>query len=171
MSNSIANNCTHTVDTFSDAWIHALQVATKHALSTPIVQKKQPWISERILRYIMERIDAKAEMQWNAVAKYNKLIKHSVKQDRAAWFHDMLENGDWKTVQKFRKLRSTDHSKLRAADGRMMAVHERVDGLAKHLETIQWVFQFRPQSQRSLILHPFPREILNKRRFTEHYGP
>ena len=138
MSNSIANNCTHTVDTFSDAWTHAFQVATKHALSTPIVQKKQPWISDRTLRYIMERIDAKAEMRWNSVAEYNKLIKHSVKQDRATWFHDMLANGDWKAVQKFRKLKTTDHSKLRAADGRMMAVHERADGLAKHLETVQW---------------------------------
>ena len=50
----------------------------------------------------------------------------------------MLANGNWKAVQKFRKLKTTDHSKLRAADGRMMAVHERADGLAKHLETVQW---------------------------------
>jgi hypothetical protein len=30
----------------------------------------------------------------------NKLIKHSVKQDRASWFQDMLEEGDWNAVQK-----------------------------------------------------------------------
>ena len=85
----------------------------------------------------MERTNAKEQMQWNAVAKHNKLIKYSVKQDRAAWFHDMLANGDWKAVQKFRKMKPTDPSKLRADDGRMMAIHERADGLAKHLETVQ----------------------------------
>ena len=50
----------------------------------------------------------------------------------------MMGSGNWKSVQVFRKLKSTDSSKLRAEDGRMMAVHERADGFAKHLESVQW---------------------------------
>ena len=40
------------------------------------------------------------------------------------------------------KIKPTDPSKLRADDGRMMAIHERADGLAKHLETVQWAALF-----------------------------
>ena len=68
----------------------------------------------------------------------NRLIKHSVKQDRASWFQNMLEEGDWNAVQKFRKFKHCDFNKMRAQDGHILSAHERPEALADHLAKVQW---------------------------------
>ena len=50
----------------------------------------------------------------------------------------MLKQGDWEAIQKFRKSRSSNFSRMRNADGKVLFAHERAEGLAQHLETVQW---------------------------------
>ena len=51
---------------------------------------------------------------------YNSLIKKSVKQDKASWFHKVLDQGDWDAIQKFRKAGKIQSSKL-TVNGKTLA--------------------------------------------------
>ena len=89
------------------------------------------------MHHIMQRCEAKSAQNWDDVATQNKLIKQSVRQDRAAWLHDLLKAGDWIAVQKIRKHGQFSNRKLHDASGRVLHNHERAEGFAKHLEQIQ----------------------------------
>ena len=93
------------VDEFCAAWSKAFQTAGQQTLSAHSEMKKKPWISDRTLRYIADRAEAKKQKDSAMQFKMNKLIKHSVKQDRADWFRDMLDEGNWQAVQQFRKVK------------------------------------------------------------------
>ena len=68
---------------------------------------------------------------------YNSLIKKSVKQDKASWFHKILDQGNWDAIQKFRKAGKTQSSKF-TVNGKTLSAHEKAEGLANHLEHVQW---------------------------------
>ena len=75
------------------------------------------------------------EMLVSMPAKSHQLY---CKQDRADWFHDMLKHGDWGTVQQFRKHKSCDYVKLHSHNGVTLDADQRAEGLAEHLENVQW---------------------------------
>ena len=49
--------------------------------------------------------------------RWNKCIKKSVKGDRAKWFEQILAEGNWNAIQKFRKFKKCTYTKLRDSDG------------------------------------------------------
>ena len=89
----------------AEGWSQSFHKAAQLVLGPTKIQKKKPWISDRTLDHISQRNEAKFKHDPVEEARCNKLIKHSVKQDRADWFHDMLKQGDWEAIQKFRKSR------------------------------------------------------------------
>ena len=82
------------VDEFCAAWSKAFQTAGQQTLIAHSEMKKKPWISDRTLRYIADRAEAKKQKDSAMQFKMNKLIKYSIKQDRADWFRDMLDEGN-----------------------------------------------------------------------------
>ena len=135
---------TQDTSSLAEGWSQSFHTAAQLVLGPTKMQKKKPWISDRTLDHISKRNEAKFKQDPAEEARRNKLIKHSVKQDRADWFHDMLRQGDWKAIQKFRKSRSSNFSKMRNAHGKILFAHERAEGLAQHLETVQWAV--RPET-------------------------
>ena len=126
------------IDVFCSSWNSAFHHAAQTCLTQDSLPKKRPWISRRTLHYISARNHARSSNNSHEQARMNRLIKHSVKQDRASWFQDMLEEGDWNAVQKFRKFKHCDFNKMRAQDGHILSAHERPEALADHLEKVQW---------------------------------
>ena len=126
------------IDSFSDAQTDAFKAAAEQCLAAATCVKKRPWISDRTLAYIEQRHHAKSLQDGQSVQHYTKLIKHSVKQDRADWLQDMLNAGDWQAIQRFRKHKQSGFNKLRDHSGQVCQQHERAEAFARHLETVQW---------------------------------
>jgi len=134
----LQNEVEVSVDRFSEAWTESFRVAAEQCLPKPTTTKKRPWISDRTLSYIQQRHYAKSLQDKQSETHYTKLIKHSVKQDRADWLQDMLHAGDWKAIQRFRKHKHSEFNKLRDHNGQVCQQHERAEAFARHLETVQW---------------------------------
>ena len=102
------------------------------------IEKNSPWISDHTLELILKRREANQKHNFDEKRTLNKLIKHSIQQDKSAWLHDMLEDRIWQAVQKFRKSNRGQVIKLRSSSGHLLPTHERAEGLAEYLEKIQW---------------------------------
>ena len=63
----------------------------------------RPWISDRTLRYIDERQEAKMALDRNLELQKHKLVKASVKQDRTSWLQQLLKSGSWQEIKKLHK--------------------------------------------------------------------
>ena len=107
MRGHVSKEAAHDVNEFNASWKKAFHAAAQEVLSSTPVAKKQLWISKRALRYSCSRIAARLAQDFEEEARLNKLITHSVKQGRASWLFNMLEQGDWKAVQQFRTFKAS----------------------------------------------------------------
>eukprot|EP00973_Karenia_brevis_P029025 4003499-Karenia_brevis.AAC.1 len=126
------------VDDFGHAWENAFAKAATSNLSEARIESKRPWISTRTLNYILERRNARVNGDIESEKKFQRLIRQSVKQDRASWLQNLLQEGNWSAIQRYRKSKSWNYSKLRGLDGRVLASDEKAEGLAEYLEKVQW---------------------------------
>ena len=153
------------IDKFHSVWKEAFDSAAHEIIPSSKVEPKRPWISQRTLRYIQERNVAKYGNDVDQLRRLNKMINHSVKQDRMSWMVDVLQNGDWQAIQKFRKSKQIRFTKLRSINGEIVDSSKRAEGLADHLEHIQW--KIRPDTIPNLDAPIFNFAHMNLNNFAE----
>eukprot|EP00973_Karenia_brevis_P074259 10317336-Karenia_brevis.AAC.1 len=93
------------INSFSRAWKEAFESAAEVVAVEQIIEPKRPWISECTLQHILSRRQAQQHGNFEESRRINKLIKQSVKEDRARWFEEILKDGNWSAIQKFRKFK------------------------------------------------------------------
>ena len=95
------------------AWAQSFHTAASEQLPKLRIERKRPWITDRTMHYIHSRNHAHQNHEWDVKLHYNKSIKKNRRQDRQSWFAEILSQGDWQTIHKFRKVnRQPQCSKL-----------------------------------------------------------
>ena len=121
-----------------EGWGEAFaRAAGAHLQREGDLRPKNPWISDRTLVFLERRYAARKHGNVEAERSLNKHVKASVKQDRSSWLHQMLADGNWRAMKKFKKFRLPQMQKLKRPSGEVVADHERVEVFADHLEHTQ----------------------------------
>lgn len=141
----------------------AMKNAEKHLPLQPLTAKKQ-WISKNTLILIQDRMRARREGSLSEEKSINKLVKKSVRADKAAWFDDALATGSWEAIKRYRKPTAHNQGRLQNSAGHLVPSDMRASVMATHLENVQW--QQKPMADTS---GPSIGDVLNVNldRFTE----
>ena len=108
----------------------------------PVVElsPNRPWIRPPTLTLIKRRNDARNSGNREEEVRMNKHIRGAARKDRASWLNDLLVQGSWADIAKWKKLSRTNVTgrKLHDANGCVVESVMRAETFAEHLEKVQW---------------------------------
>ncbi len=110
----------------------------EHTLPDKEHVASKPWIRQGTLTLIKKRSEARLRSDRGMEKEMQKQVRNSVRVDKAAWLENMLADGRWDDLKKFRNPRRTKPGQLRNKDAELVSSEDRADTMAAYLETLQW---------------------------------
>jgi hypothetical protein len=134
----------------------ALHAAAWAAIPLREISATRPWISAATLDAIQTRNMARSQGKWMLERSMHRQIKKSAQRDRRRWLNEMIDTGDWRNLQKLKRVGQVSPARLQDARGNFVSSEQRAETLAEYLERVQWRPPPKPED---LDLGPSPGDL------------
>ena len=99
---------------------------------------RKPWTSEDTLNLIDKRSLARRLNDYVRERTLHRLIRKSVKADKASFLDSLIAEGSWSALKRVYKPRKPKQGRLCNSTGNLVSSEDRADALADYFEHVQW---------------------------------